>query len=107
MNREKFYNWPALPPDSAQDQGYECKRQNQLCKSGKVIPIHVRPKRESSGAYLAKPVELSIRCHVLEDGEDTDQETENHSAPHETPPIFQSPKGLNRGKKNDQVGQDK
>jgi len=39
---------------------------------------------------------------VLEDGEEADQETENHSEPHEIPPIFQSPKGLHREKKDDQ-----
>jgi hypothetical protein len=43
---------------------------------------------------------------VLKDGEEADQETETHPEPHETPPVFQSPKGLNREKKDDQVGQE-
>ena len=69
-----------------------------------MIPIHVRTKRENTGAYLPNPVELSIRGKVLEDGEEADQETEKHSEPHETPPIFESPKGLNCYKEDDQVG---
>ena len=69
-----------------------------------MIPIHVRTKRENTGAYLPKPVELSIRGKVLEDGEEADQETEKHSEPHETPPIFESPKDLHCDKEDDQVG---
>ena len=63
-----------------------------------MIPIHVRTKRETTGAYLAKPVELSVRGKVLEDGEEADQETEKYSEPDETTPIFESAKGLNRDK---------
>jgi hypothetical protein len=42
---------------------------------------------------------------VLEDGKEADQETEKHSEPDETPPIFESPKGLNCDKEYDQVGE--
>src|SRR5260370_5168926 len=57
--------------------------------------------------HTAKPVKLSVEGEVLENAEDTHQETKNHPEPNEAAPVLKCAESLHGEEEEAQVGDKK